>query len=146
MSYLICGIVEYLLEQKKDVEASLKTIGYEIGIKLLEVCNFEREVHIPTLLYRIAFDFLSLVGDSDKRIDKSEDSDKTYFLTDADGVLSRFMSVPTEWDGFSADSVVCGMIEAVLMASGYRSEVTAFPKPSESLSNRVIFQINILDP
>ncbi|WEL39903.1 BET3-like protein [Encephalitozoon hellem] len=146
MSYLVCGMVEYLIEQRKEVEADLRAIGYEVGVKLLEICNFEREIHIPTLLYRITFDLLSLVSDSDKRIEKAEDADRTYLLTDADGIFSRFVSVPKEWEGFSADSVVCGMIQAALMASGYISEVTAFPKPSESLPNRIIFQIKILDP
>ncbi|AFN84102.1 transport protein particle complex subunit [Encephalitozoon romaleae SJ-2008] len=146
MSYLVCGMVEYLMEQRKEVEADLKAIGYEVGVKLLEICNFEREVHIPTLLYRITFDFLSLASDSDKRIEKAKDIDKTYLLTDTDGIFSKFMSVPNEWDGFSADSIVCGMIQAALMASGYNSEVVAYPKPSESFPNRIIFQIKILDP
>ncbi|CAD26042.2 similarity to PLASMODIUM MEMBRANE PROTEIN (PLASMODIUM ANTIGEN A412) [Encephalitozoon cuniculi GB-M1] len=145
MSYLVCGMIEYLMEQRSDIEADLKSIGYEVGIKLLELCNFEREVRISTLLYRATFDLLSLVSDSDRRVEKARDVDRTYLLTDSDGLFSRFISVPDEWNGLSADSIVCGMIQAALMASGYDSEVTAFPEPSENLPNRVIFQIRILD-
>lgn len=145
LSYLTCGMIEYLAEQKKDVESELKAVGYEMGIKLLEVHRFERETHLPTLLYRLTFDFLPNVSASDRRIEWVEDESRNmYLLTDLDGVFSRFVSVPAEWEGFSADSLVCGVIQAVLMASGYSAEVHAFLKPTERLSNRVVFQIRVL--
>lgn len=145
VSYLVCGVVDRLMEQRRDVEKDLKALGYEVGIKLLEVCGFKKEIHIPTLLYRVTFELLCLVSDSDRKIEKAKGEDRTYLLTDPDGVFSRFMSVPSEWEGFSADSIVCGIVEAALMASGYGSEVIAFPRPTEGLPNRVIFQIRI-DP
>lgn len=144
LSYLTCGMIEYLVEKEKDVEAELKSIGYEAGIKLLEIFRFERELHIPTLLYRLTFDFLSGISDSEKKIEKVEGEDDVYLLTDLDSMFSRFISVPPEWEGFSADSLLCGVIQAVLMASGYNSEVVAFQKPTESLPDRVVFQIRIL--
>lgn len=144
LSYLVCGMVEYFMEQGGDVESGLRTVGYEVGIKLLEVYGFERELHIPTLLYRLTFNLLPGISDNNRKVERAEGRDDMYLVTDYDGVFSRFISVPPEWEGFSADSLTCGIIQAVLMASGYESEVTAFPKPVDGFPNRVVFQVKVL--
>ncbi|KAH9410656.1 putative transport protein particle protein [Ordospora pajunii] len=144
VSYLVCGMVEYFMENAGDTEERLKEIGYEVGIRMLEVHGFEREVYVPTLLYRIAFDLLPHVNTSDRRIEKSNPSDGVYLLMDMDGAFSRFMSVPQSWDGFSADSVVCGFVEAAFAASGHQANVVVFPSPTERYPNRIVFQISCL--
>ncbi|KAM0671783.1 Trafficking protein particle complex subunit 31 [Ordospora colligata] len=137
-------MVEYFMENADDTEERLKEIGYEVGIRMLEVYRFEREVHIPTLLYRVAFDLLPHVNNSDRRIEKSNTTDGTYIIMDMDGIFSRFMSVPQSWDAFCADSVVCGLLEAAFTASGHQADVVVFPRPTEKYPNRVVFQISCL--
>jgi trafficking protein particle complex subunit 5 len=143
LSYLVYGIVDHFLSQKCDAEDELRTLGYEAGLRLLEMHGFRREVHIPSLLYRLTHILLPNVWESSRRIEKARDED-VYLLTDEDGIFGRYVSPPPEWGDFSADSITCGIIQAVLMASGYNSEVVAYFSPTEEHQSRVIFQIRIL--
>jgi trafficking protein particle complex subunit 5 len=143
LSYLTYGIIDYLLEQKCDVEESLRAMGYEAGLRLLEIHGFRREVHIPSLLYRLTYIFLPNIEESSRKIEKIRGEEDVYLLTDDDGVFGRFISVPPEWGDFSADSITCGIIQAVIAASGHSSDVAAYSSPTEERQSRVVFQIRI---
>lgn len=144
ISYLTCGIIEYYMKDGANIENKLKEIGYEVGLIMLEEYNFERENHLPTLLYRITYTLLNNIEETERRIEKIKEQENAYILTDYDGIFGRFISVPEEWKGFSADSIMCGIIEAAITASGYKVDVIAYSDPTDTHPNRVVFQIQFL--
>jgi hypothetical protein len=141
ITFLSCGIIQRYIERKENVEEVLHKIGIEIGYRLVEQEKVPRSNRIISLLYNLTFTFLPSLYKSSRKIEKSNDRAHTYLLSEDTPLFGRYVSVPKESIGFSADAIVCGVVESYLLASGFRSSVCAYGMATERCPSKIVYLI-----
>ncbi|VEU19911.1 DEKNAAC100732 [Brettanomyces naardenensis] len=86
--------------------------------------------------------WISLFDKSTDNLEKSSENENQYMIIDNDPKLSKFISVPKEYENLNCESFVAGIIEGILDISYFRCEVSAHTVPIEGSPNRTVYLIN----
>ncbi|KAI8844438.1 NO signaling/Golgi transport ligand-binding domain-containing protein [Chytriomyces cf. hyalinus JEL632] len=133
-SFLFSELIQY--SQKRvagiaDLEKRLANLGYRVGLRTLELTlwrekNAKRETRVlQMLLFINSTLWKALFAKPADSLQKSNDNDDEYMITDNDPLILKYISAPKEYASFNAGAFVAGVVEAVLDACHFPSRVTA---------------------
>ncbi|KAI8615648.1 NO signaling/Golgi transport ligand-binding domain-containing protein [Chytriomyces sp. MP71] len=139
-SFLFSEMIQY--SQKRvagiaDLEKRLANFGYRVGIRELELTllrekNAKRETRVLQMLIFVNSTlWKSLFGKAADSLQKSNDNDDEYMLSDNDPVILKYISAPKEYASFNAGAFLAGLVEAVLDGCHFPCRVTAHSTGNE---------------
>ncbi|ETO29546.1 hypothetical protein RFI_07573 [Reticulomyxa filosa] len=144
-SHLFCGLLQYCREGIKDVgtlENRLSGIGYQIGIKQLELIThrlrpMKRETNHVSMLEFITKDcWKHIFGRLADGLEQSMQNDNEFFIVDHKPVTNRFVSLPPDMVTFNPASFIAGIIHGMLESAGFKCNVIALDQESDNESKR----------
>lgn len=160
-THFISALINHLITQKANVEHELHQLGLDISMRFLELHNINRTLAIIPLLQKLTFEYLPLFYKSQRKIERiaskyegneinsiefdvqNAETEFTYILTENTPLFSKFISVPKEFMGFCADSLMCGIIYGYLRGSGFKSKVVAHSASNMVNLSRVVYLIKL---
>ncbi|CAH2355345.1 trafficking protein particle complex subunit 31 [[Candida] railenensis] len=153
LSFLFCEIISWVQGQSKgiqDLEARLNGLGYQIGQRYLELVKLregikygKREIKIIEILQFIHGPFWKAIfGKVANELEKSQDAENEYMISDNVPLLSKFISVPKDYGNLNVSALIAGIIEGALDSSFFQAEVSAHSVPRDGLPLRTTFLIN----
>ncbi|KAL7665248.1 Trafficking protein particle complex subunit [[Candida] zeylanoides] len=156
LSFLFCEIVSWVQAQSKgvqDLEARLNGLGYQVGQRYLELVKLregikhgKREVRVIEMLQFVHGPFWrALFGKVANELEKSQDVDNEYMISDNVPLLAKFISVPRDYGDLNVSAFVAGVIEGALDQASFAAEVSAHSVPREGAPLRTTFLIKF-DP
>lgn len=144
VKYMICTLIEDLREKHLNIEEEMKKIGHILAKSILEVVDFKRELDIQSLLYKITYNLLDRLYATNRKLESSIENKNEFFIFEYEPMYSRYVSLPEDWKDFCPESIICGVIEYTIMASGFDCEVNGFIRPVDKFPDQVIYCIKIL--
>lgn len=155
-SYLYCEIVNFLYKKSNDIcqlEHKLNVLGYQVGQRFLELVklregfkNEVRETKIIGILRFIHGPFWKYIfGQSADELEKSQEHSNEYMIIDKLPIVSKYVSVPKEYDNLNCSSFISGIIEGALDSSNFFANVTAYTDPINKYPLRTVFLIRFED-
>lgn len=156
LSFLFCEIVNWSHKNSKgiqDLELRLNGLGYQIGQRFLELVKLQegikygkREVKIIEILQFIHGSLWKCVfGKTANELEKSQDVNNEYMITDNSPLISRFISIPKDYSNLNCSAFTAGIIEGALDSAYFNATVTAHSVPQEGYPLRTVFLINFDD-
>ncbi|CDK24966.1 unnamed protein product [Kuraishia capsulata CBS 1993] len=167
LCYLFGEIVSWCDSKSRGVqqlESRLNNLGYSIGIKYLELTslreNFasgnisssskshatKREVRILEILQFINSSvWKGLFGKMADKLEKSQDLANQYMITDNLPLISKYISVPKEFQHLNCAAFVAGIVEGILDSAYFQANVSAHSFPEPGLPLKTVFVINFDD-
>ena len=131
------------MARSRDVEGILHCTGKRVGMRLLEVFGFDREIDISGLLYKITYILLPQVYETSRKVESFREKKNTFIITEDQPLLGTYVSCPESGYGFSADTLLAGVIESAIRATGYISTVNAYTTHTASLNAKTIYFIEL---
>lgn len=152
LAFLFCEIVSWahrLSCSILDLENRLNGLGYLIGQKYLELVKLregmkygKRENKILEILQFIhGLFWRALFGKTANDLEKSQNVDDEYMITDNSPLLSRFISIPKDYGNLNCSAFIAGIIEGALDISGFHATVVAHSSPMEGFPQRTTYLI-----
>lgn len=156
LSFLFCEIVNWSHKNSKgiqDLELRLNGLGYQIGQRFLELVKLQegikygkREVKIIEILQFIHGPLWKWVfGKTANELEKSQDVNNEYMITDNSPLMSRFISIPKDYSNLNCSAFTAGIIEGALDSAYFNATVTAHSAPKDGFPLRTVFLINFDD-
>lgn len=143
INYMICALIEDLRENNEDIEIEMKKVGHILGRSLLEYLEFHREIDLQSLLYKITYTLLDKLHPSSRKLEASTESKNEFFIYEYEPMYSKHVSLPDDWKDFCPESIVCGVIEYSLLASGFDCVVDGYVRPTEKYPDTVVYHIKL---
>ncbi|KIY63071.1 TRAPP complex subunit trs31 [Cylindrobasidium torrendii FP15055 ss-10] len=142
-SFMFAEIVSYTQKRVagiNDLERRLNTLGYRVGMRVLELMTWraeytskapKREIRLlPALMSIQTQVWRAVFGKPADGIQKSVENADEYMIIDNDPSIERHISVPKDMKQLSCSSFTAGIVEAVLDGLGFPARVTAHNTPS----------------
>lgn len=156
LSFLFCEIVNWSHKNSKgiqDLEQRLNGLGYQIGQRFLELVKFQegikyskREIKIIEILQFIHGTlWKSVFGKTANELEKSQDVNNEYMITDNLPLMSKFISIPKDYSNLNCSAFTAGIIEGSLDSAFFNATVTAHSVPKDGLPLRTVFLIKFDD-
>lgn len=141
LQFYLCGALRYILKSGKEPEDELKTLGRDMGKRIVLIRDFRRDDDIDSLIYRVAYTLLPSLYQTERIVEISESQSDTYLLYESSSMFNRY---GPHHGSFCSSSLVAGVIEEVLACSRFNSLVTAYNLPTPEQPSRVVYAIRIL--
>lgn len=131
---LFSELVSYCRDRVESVMAlqeKLSQLGYRIGRRTLDLIVARekiarRETRLLNILNFIALPLWSfLYGKQADSLKKVRDSELEYYIEEAEPLVNKYISVPSDYGHFNCAAFSAGIINGVLDAAGFPAEVTA---------------------
>ncbi|KAG6887867.1 hypothetical protein C0992_010434 [Termitomyces sp. T32_za158] len=155
-SFLFSEIVQYTQRRVSginDLERRLNTLGYRIGMRVLELMawradssskNPKREIRfLPALMSIHTQVWKAVFGKPADAIEKSVENADEYMIIDNDPQIERHISVPRDMSQLSCSSFTAGIVEAVMDGLGFPARVTAHNTPTAQFPSRTTILIKL---
>ncbi|KAK7472392.1 Trafficking protein particle complex subunit 31 [Stygiomarasmius scandens] len=155
-SFLFSEVVQYTQKRVSginDLERRLNTLGYRVGIRVLELMIWraessskasKREIRLlPALMSIHTHVWRAVFGRPADALEKSVENADEYMIIDNDPLVERHISVPKDLSQLSCSSFTAGIVEAVLDGLGLPARVTAHSTPTAQLPNRTTILIKL---
>ncbi|KAG5353865.1 hypothetical protein C0989_001117 [Termitomyces sp. Mn162] len=155
-SFLFSEIVQYTQKRVSginDLERRLNTLGYRIGMRVLELMvwraessskNPKREIRfLPALMSIHTQVWKAVFGRPADAIEKSVENADEYMIIDNDPPIERHISVPRDMSQLSCSSFTAGIVEAVMDGLGFPARVTAHNTPTAQFPSRTTILIKL---
>ncbi|KDQ19907.1 hypothetical protein BOTBODRAFT_75366, partial [Botryobasidium botryosum FD-172 SS1] len=136
-----------------DMERRLSTLGYRVGIRVLELMSWrgestskapKREIRLlPALSYIHTQVWKTLFGKPADAIQKSVENDDEYMIVDNDPPITRHISIPREMSQLNCSALTAGIVEAVLDGLGFPARVTAHSMPTDANPSATVILIKL---
>lgn len=136
-----------------DLERRLNTLGYRIGMRVLELMVWraegsskapKRETRfLPALMSIHTQVWKAVYGKPADAIEKSVENADEYMIIDNDPPIERYISVPKDMKQLSCSSFTAGVVEAVLDGLGFPARVTAHNTPTQQYPTRTTILIKL---
>ncbi|KAG6371585.1 NO signaling/Golgi transport ligand-binding domain-containing protein [Boletus reticuloceps] len=136
-----------------DLERRLNTLGYRVGVRVLELMVWraesssktpKREIRfLPALMSIHTQVWRAVFGKPADAIEKSVENQDEYMIIDNDPLLERHISVPRDFSTLSCSSFTAGIVEAVLDGLGFPARVTAHNTPTQPYPSRTTILIKL---
>jgi hypothetical protein len=121
-----------------ELEARLNTLGYPIGLKLLDLLLYRtpnsslststttRPTRILPLLQFISTTLWKhLFTRPADALERSQENKDEYMITDNEPVVNKWISVPKEMNQLNCAAFVAGIVEGVCDGAGFWAKVSA---------------------
>lgn len=152
LGFLFGETVSWALEKSKgiqDLENRLNGLGYQLGQRYLELVKLragikhgKRSIRIIEILQFIYGPFWKAIfGKTANELEKSQDVDDEYLVTENDPFMSRYISIPKEYGSLNCSAFVAGIIEGALDSSGFHATVIAHSAPTDEYPLRTVFLV-----
>ncbi|XP_045467580.1 trafficking protein particle complex subunit 5 [Harmonia axyridis] len=131
---LFSEVVQYCQNKSRtvtDIQNRLHKLGSRVGVKLIDLYfvrerGGKRETKLLNILLFIKSTmWKSLFGKEADKLEHSNDDENTYYLMEKDPLVNRFISVPRDKTSLNCAVFIAGLIEAVLVGTGFPAKVTA---------------------
>ncbi|KAF8845477.1 TRAPP I complex [Paxillus ammoniavirescens] len=155
-AFLFSEVVQYTqkcVSGINDLERRLNTLGYRVGIRVLELMVWraessskapKREVRfLPALMSIHTQVWRAVFGRPADAIEKSVENEDEYMIIDNDPPIERYISVPRDLNTLSCSSFTAGVVEAVLDGLGFPARVTAHSTPTQQHPSRTTILIKL---
>ncbi|KAH6917137.1 transporter particle subunit trs31 [Coprinopsis sp. MPI-PUGE-AT-0042] len=155
-AFLFSEIVQYTQKRVNginDLERRLNTLGYRIGMRVLELMVWrsdssskapKREIRLlPVLMIIHSQVWKAVFGKNADAIEKSVENADEYMIIDNDPIIERHISVPRDLNQLSCSSFTAGIVEAVLDGLGFPARVTAHNTPNTQFPSRTTILIKL---
>lgn len=155
-AFLFSEIVQYTQKRVSginDLERRLNTLGYRVGIRVLELMVWrtessskapKREIRLlPALMAIHTQVWKAVYGKTADGIEKSVENADEYMIIDNDPPIERHVSVPRDMSQLSCSSFTAGIVEAVLDGLGFPARVTAHNTPTAQHPSRTTILIKL---
>lgn len=145
-AFLTSEIIQYTMDNASstsDLDERLDRIGYEVGVRYLELSSYREKVlrRKPEILDALRFIHSTawplMFGKTADDLQQAAAADDEYMISDNDLHTNRFVSVPKSYGSFNPGALVAGMIRGMLDAAGFAARVSAHfveqrdkPKPT----------------
>jgi hypothetical protein len=160
-SYLFSEIVQYSQQNSdtsNELESKLSSLGYDIGVRYLELCAYRHSVSGPAssssssssnlnqrprnILQMLQFIhgpfWRQLFGHNADALEKSTQAADEYYIYDAQPITNKFISVPKDFGALNCASFIAGIIAGVLDSALFNAEVTAHFTPKQDKTVYII--------
>ncbi|KAG8781619.1 TRAPP subunit trs31 [Serendipita sp. 401] len=147
-AFLFSEMIQYTQKRVNgiaDFERRLNTLGYRMGLKLLELYAWrtegvsrapKRETRFLTALSTIGNSmWKSFFGRAVDAIQKSVTVDDEFMLTENEPAITKFISISKDMGILSCSALTAGVVEAILDGLGFPARVTAHNVPTETYPN-----------
>lgn len=152
LSFLFCEIVNWAHRQSRgilDLELRLNGLGYQVGQRYLELIKIregfkygKRETKVIEMLQFLHLPmWTAMFGRPANELEKSQDSDNEYMITDNVPLVSQFFVVPKDYGNLNCSAFIAGIIEGALDSAYFSATVTAHSDPQEGLPLRTVFVV-----
>ncbi|KAH9836611.1 TRAPP complex subunit trs31 [Rhodofomes roseus] len=155
-AFLFSEMVQYTQKRVNginDLERRLNTLGYRVGMRVLELMSWRNEAaakapkreirFLPALMSIHTQVWRAVFGKPADAIEKSVENADEYMIIDNDPPITRNISVPRDMSQLSCSSFTAGIVEAVLDGLGFPARVTAHNTPTDQLPNRTTILIKL---
>ncbi|KAI0961008.1 hypothetical protein AcV7_000230 [Taiwanofungus camphoratus] len=155
-AFLFSEVVQYTHQRVSginDLERRLNTLGYRVGMRVLELLAWrteaatkvpKREIRfLPALMAIHTQVWRAVFGRPADAIEKSVENADEYMIIDNDPPITRHISVPRDMSQLSCSSFTAGIVEAVLDGLGFPARVTAHNTPNEQYPGRTTILIKL---
>ncbi|OCH92710.1 transporter particle subunit trs31 [Obba rivulosa] len=155
-AFLFSEMVQYTHKRVSginDLERRLNTLGYRVGMRVLELMSWraegsakapKREIRfLPALMNIHTHVWRAVFGKPADAIEKSVQNPDEYMIIDNDPPITRHISVPRDMSSLSCSSFTAGIVEAVLDGLGFPARVTAHNTPTDQYPGRTTILIKL---
>ncbi|EKM60699.1 uncharacterized protein PHACADRAFT_155795 [Phanerochaete carnosa HHB-10118-sp] len=155
-AFLFSEVVQYTQKRVSgiaDLERRLNTLGYRVGVRVVELMSWrnesssktpKREIRfLPALMSIHTHVWRTVFGKPADAIEKSVENPDEYMIIDNDPPITRNVSVPRDMSQLSCSSFTAGIVEAVLDGLGFPARVTAHNTPTDAFPNRTTILIKL---
>lgn len=162
LSFLFMQIIRLNLNNSNSLstlERKLNNLGYSIGLKYLDLTslrlnainpsssksaslNQKRCISILEILNFLTTSLWpSLFDKKADSLEKSKDHANQFMIIDNDPCMSRFISLPKDYQSLNTEAIVAGIIEGALDTAYFSCEVSAHSVPLENYPQRTVYLI-----
>lgn len=145
LCFVVSEIIQDLMSEGRDIERALHQIGRKTGMKLLEMFRFDRDVDLPSLVYKITYSLLPQIYESGRKAESLKDKENVFVITENEPLFGMYMQPSESNSRFCADTVVAGIIEMAICATGYRCSVNAYISPTESPFQNTVYIVEVIN-
>ena len=133
-SFLFSEIVQYTqfrAENTNHLQEKLSSLGYNIGLRILELCSFRsrnhrRDINIIAILQFIHGNvWKTLFGKAANKLEKSTNNINEYYIYDDDPITNKYISLPSNLSGLNCAQFIAGIIQGILDSADFPADVTA---------------------
>ncbi|KAF9243725.1 NO signaling/Golgi transport ligand-binding domain-containing protein [Melanogaster broomeanus] len=155
-AFLFSEVVQYTQKRVtgiNDLERRLNTLGYRVGMRVLELMVWraessskapKREIRfLPALMSIHTQVWRAVFGKPADAIKKSVENEDEYMIIDNDPPMERHISVPRDMNTLSCSSFSAGIVEAVLDGLGFPARVTAHNTPTDQYPSQTTILIKL---
>ncbi|KAG9314708.1 NO signaling/Golgi transport ligand-binding domain-containing protein [Chiua virens] len=155
-AFLFSEVVQYTQKRVSginDLERRLNTLGYRVGVRVLELMVWraespskapKREIRfLPALMSIHTQVWRAVFGRPADAIEKSVENEDEYMIIDNDPLVERHISVPRDLSTLSCSSFTAGIVEAVLDGLGFPARVTGHNTPTQQYPSRTTILIKL---
>ncbi|GLB36571.1 putative TRAPP complex subunit trs31 [Lyophyllum shimeji] len=155
-AFLFSEVVQYTQKRVSginDLERRLNTLGYRVGMRVLELMVWraesssktpKREIRfLPALMSIHTQVWKAVFGKPADAIEKSVENADEYMIIDNDPPIERHISVPRDMSQLSCSSFTAGIVEAVMDGLGFPARVTAHNTPTAQYPSRTTILIKL---
>ncbi|KAF8557378.1 TRAPP I complex [Imleria badia] len=124
----------------------LNTLGYRVGVRVLELMVWRAESSSKTPKREIRFlpALMSIHTQVWRAVfGRPADAIEKNMIIDNDPLLERHISVPRDFSTLSCSSFAAGIVEAVLDGLGFPARVTAHNTPTQQYPSRTTILIKL---
>ncbi|KAK3284089.1 hypothetical protein CYMTET_8246 [Cymbomonas tetramitiformis] len=138
-AFLFSELVQYSQQRvtkTDELEKRLEVVGVRVGERILELLCYREKAsrRERKLLDMLGFVHTNvwkcLFGKAAESLEESVDDEDTYYISDKELLVNRFISVPKDWN-LNCGSFVAGVVKGVLDSAGFSAQVTAHYVKSE---------------
>ncbi|GAX80659.1 hypothetical protein CEUSTIGMA_g8094.t1 [Chlamydomonas eustigma] len=145
-AFLTSEIIQYTMDNASnttDLDERLDRIGYEVGVRNMELLSFREKVprRKPEVLDALRFIHSTawphMFGKTADDLQQAAAADDEYMISDHDLPTNRYVSVPKSYGSFNPGGLVAGIIRGMLGTAGFPARVSAHfvesrdrPKPT----------------
>ncbi|WUR02216.1 trafficking protein particle complex subunit [Vairimorpha necatrix] len=143
LKFALCALVQDLKDNNEDIENEMKKIGHIFCRSALEILDFNRETDLQSLLYNITYTLLEKIHSSPRKLEISSTNNKEYFIFEYEPFFTKHVPLTETWKDFCPESVMTGVIEYAIAASGFKCEVSGYVRPIEKYPDTVVYFIKV---
>ncbi|XP_065156239.1 trafficking protein particle complex subunit 5-like [Atheta coriaria] len=131
---LFSEVVQYSQNKSSTVvelQNRLHSLGYNVGSKIIDLYfvrerNAKREIKLLNILLFVKSTlWKALFGKEADKLEHSNDDENTYYLMEKEPIVNKFISVPRDKGSLNCAVFVAGIVESVLVGTGFAAKVTA---------------------
>uniref|UniRef100_A0A8C4WX27 Trafficking protein particle complex subunit 5 n=1 Tax=Eptatretus burgeri TaxID=7764 RepID=A0A8C4WX27_EPTBU len=114
-----------------ELQGHLADLGKRVGIRVLDGLvvrerGGRRETRLLNTLLLVKVNlWRSLFGKEADKLEQANDDDRTFYVIEREPLINAFISVPRDNSSLNCAAFAGGIVEAVLVASGFPAKVTA---------------------